>query len=149
MPLMSNKNGDIFLSFDAVTEHEIDRFAPLTHALMVVSYGDDYLLAWNQYRKCWEIAGGKIDPGETPRQCAIRELSEETGQAAENVRFCGVMKFQLQPDQRIEYGALFAGDMREIRPFAANHEIAQIVLWDQNTDIGYINEIDAKCIELI
>ena len=27
----------------------------------------------------WELPGGKIDPGETPAQAAVRELAEETG----------------------------------------------------------------------
>ena len=27
----------------------------------------------------WGITGGRIDPGETPLECAIREVNEETG----------------------------------------------------------------------
>jgi ADP-ribose pyrophosphatase len=27
----------------------------------------------------WEIPAGKLDPGETPEACAVRELAEETG----------------------------------------------------------------------
>lgn len=27
----------------------------------------------------WGITGGKLDPGETPKQCGIREVDEETG----------------------------------------------------------------------
>lgn len=27
----------------------------------------------------WEIPAGKLDPGESPEQCAVRELQEETG----------------------------------------------------------------------
>ena len=149
MSIVTNKNGDIMLAFEAVSESELARFQPLTHALIVVRFGTDYLLAWNRHRKGWEIAGGKIDPGETPRQCAVRELFEETGQTAEGVRFCGLMKYRLQPDQHIEYGGLFAGEMREIKPFTANDEIARITLWNQADNIGYINEIDAKCLELI
>jgi ADP-ribose pyrophosphatase len=31
----------------------------------------------------WEIPAGKLDPGELPQVCAVRELAEETGVAAE------------------------------------------------------------------
>ena len=30
----------------------------------------------------WEIPAGKLDPGEAPDVCAVRELSEETGVTA-------------------------------------------------------------------
>ena len=149
MSIISNKNGDIMLTFDHINEADLAHFQPLTHALIVARYGSEYLLAWNQYRQCWEIAGGKIDPGETPRACAVRELFEETAQIAEDVRFCGLMQYRLQPDSRIEYGALFACNIHEMKPFTTTHEIAKIILWDQQADIGYINEIDAKCLELI
>ncbi len=34
----------------------------------------------------WEVPGGKIDPGETPVQAAARELTEETGVQARDLR---------------------------------------------------------------
>jgi ADP-ribose pyrophosphatase len=33
----------------------------------------------------WEIPAGRLDPGETPEQCARRELAEETGRQAARV----------------------------------------------------------------
>ncbi len=44
--------------------------------------GDTLLVRQFRYpvgRETLEIAAGKIDPGETPLECAVRELSEETG----------------------------------------------------------------------
>lgn len=44
-----------------------------------------------QYRKAiekelWEIPAGKIDPGENPKESAIRELKEETGYSAQSIK---------------------------------------------------------------
>jgi len=38
--------------------------------------------------------GGKIDPGETPEQCAVREVEEELGVHAEQVSELGLLRFQ-------------------------------------------------------
>src|SRR5437763_3794806 len=34
----------------------------------------------------WSVPGGKIEPGETPEQAALRELEEETGLVGRNPR---------------------------------------------------------------
>ncbi|WP_207744145.1 NUDIX hydrolase [Romboutsia sp. 1001713B170131_170501_G6] len=44
-----------------------------------------------QFRKpiekvIWEIPAGKLEPGETPKECAQRELKEETGYDASNLK---------------------------------------------------------------
>ena len=39
----------------------------------------------------WEFPGGKIEPGESPRVAALRELREETGARAARVRAVGVV----------------------------------------------------------
>jgi 8-oxo-dGTP diphosphatase len=38
--------------------------------------------------------GGKIDPGETAEQCAVREVEEELGVRAEQVSEAGLLRFQ-------------------------------------------------------
>ena len=55
--------------------------------------GDDpHVLLIRQYRYAadgylYEIPAGRLDPGELPRDCAIRELKEETGCTAERVEY--------------------------------------------------------------
>lgn len=57
---------------------------------------DDKIILVNQFRKALdrnllEIPAGKLDKGEDPKLCAIRELVEETGYKAEEVTYLGTI----------------------------------------------------------
>ena len=57
-------------------------------AAIVAITTDRKLKLVHQYRhavgcRLWEIPAGTLEPGETPRDCAARELAEEAGAAAE------------------------------------------------------------------
>jgi len=56
-------------------------------AAVIPLTADGRVLLLRQYRHAvggwlWEVPAGKLDPGESPRACAARELIEETGFAA-------------------------------------------------------------------
>jgi 8-oxo-dGTP pyrophosphatase MutT (NUDIX family) len=52
------------------------------------------------FRKpCLSVAGGRIDPGETPLQAAHRELLEETGYKAKKME----LWYSVQPNAKIDY----------------------------------------------
>ena len=57
------------------------------------------------------------------------------------------MKFKLKPDDKIEYGALYSGEIKEMSPFKKNEEAEKMIAWDMSTDIGEIDEIDKKLLE--
>jgi len=144
MAIATDRDGNVLLEFCAGAEEALcdnDLDAPLTHALVVAECSGRYLLVHSIDRDCWQLPGGVIEPGETPRECVVRELEEETGQDVDRLTFEGLFKVQMEADGRVAYGALFAGRIVEVQPFEPTDEIDQILLWDTQADIGEVSQI--------
>lgn len=149
MPICTNLNGDIFDEFISIHEDKVDQLKldfPITHALVVARNRNGFLLMFNNWKHQWEVAGGLLEPGETLRECAIREMLEETNQIPGTIDFKGLMKFTLK-NGKTEYGGLFSAYMDNERPFLENNEASKIIFWDESKDIGYINEIDKELLK--
>src|SRR5215217_6701969 len=41
----------------------------------------------------WNGLGGKFESGESPEECVIREVSEESGLSIQNPKLCGLLMF--------------------------------------------------------
>src|ERR1700687_1919321 len=68
-------------------EHELELVRHPGAAAVVALDGSNRACFVRQYRLgiedfLWEVPAGKLDPGEAPFDCAVRELAEETGVAA-------------------------------------------------------------------
>jgi len=68
--------------------------------------------------------GGKVDPGETPRECAVRELQEELAITVSGLHYCGQHRFQFVDGYSIHVWVYCASEFtgtptesREARPF--------------------------------
>lgn len=69
-------------------------------AVGIVAIINNKIVLVKQYRKAiekaiWEIPAGKLEQGENPKDCAIRELKEETGYTAKKLRL--IHKFYTSP----------------------------------------------------
>jgi len=58
----------------------------------------------------WIGVGGKIEQGETPEECIIREVKEETGLIIKNPNLNGVMTFPKFKDDEDWYVFLFTAN---------------------------------------
>lgn len=60
----------------------------------------------------WVGVGGKFEPGETPEECLLREVKEETGLSLTSYKFRAIITF-ISDEWGIEYMHLFTADAYE------------------------------------
>ncbi len=158
MMIIKDSKGNELLNIIEVDEaNALKEYAPVTHALLVVKVGDEYLMGWNHWRQNWEIFGGCRDEGENLRECVIREAYEELG--LENVEFTylGLMHYRMapgyfNPQWHEEYGALYGislpGEMLDVIKSRRQdkEEIEKLVFYSQIKEEP-VAQIDEKLLE--
>lgn len=138
-----------FLDFIRVREEEIHNFKPVAGSFAVIQCSGKYLLCFNTWRNQWEIPAGKREDNETSKECAIRELYEETGQSENDLEFKGLLKVRNLTNANVKYNPVYFTSVKKLNPFKQNDETSKIKLWDLNEEIGYIDEIDFKIFDYI
>ncbi len=58
----------------------------------------------------WIGVGGHFEAGETPEECLLREVKEETGLTLTSWKFCGIVTFLCDRWQDVEYMCLYRAD---------------------------------------
>lgn len=149
MVLAENKIGWKLLEYFKIEETDIDKYVNVTGAFAILKIKDKYVLGYNNWRKQWEFPAGHIEEGETPRCAAERELFEETHQRNSNLIFKGLAKVRDAKDN-IRYQAIFYCEQEELSEFIKNDddEMDKILLWNMVENIGYIDEVDLKIVQL-
>jgi len=121
-------------------------------AVGIVAVQDENILLVRQYRyalsqETLEIPAGKLDPGEEPQICAVRELREETGYEGQ-MSFLGV--FHTSPGFADEIIHLFLARNLHWSPLRADEDefIGLTILpWKQAVEMAYQGKIrDAKTV---
>ena len=83
----------------------------------------------------WIGIGGKFMEGETPEECMLREVKEETGYSLLRYRYRGLVTF-VQDGQETEYMHLFTADQWEGTPIEC---IEGTLAWVNKSDLFHLN----------
>jgi 8-oxo-dGTP pyrophosphatase MutT (NUDIX family) len=86
--------------------------------------GGGWLYARRKDRDNWETAGGHIGPGETPLDCAKRELHEETG--ATKFYIHPAFDYFVRTAAEASCGQVFFADIEELGELPVDFEMAEV-----------------------
>ena len=158
MIVKDSVGNELLAVIDVPEETAEKQYSPVTHALLVVKSGEEYLLGWNRWRQDWEIFGGCKEKGETLRECIMREAEEELGISGVEYTYLGLMHYKMapgyfNPEWHEEYGALYGVTLRsemlkEIEAKRADkEEIERLAFYSQVKGKEKIAEIDEALLE--
>ena len=83
----------------------------------------------------WIGVGGHFEEGESPEECVLREVQEETGYTLTSYRYRGLVTFVFA-DVEMEYMSLFTADGFEGEPIPCNEGVLE---WVDIEDVWKLN----------
>ncbi|MBQ4051369.1 MAG: NUDIX domain-containing protein [Oscillospiraceae bacterium] len=96
--------------------------------VIFAKYKDKWVFPRHRKRQTFETAGGHIEPGETPLDCAKRELWEETGAKEFTIR--PVFDYWAADEIGDSNGAVFYAEIAEFGDLPADSEMREVGLFD-------------------
>jgi len=111
----------------------IDKNSNSTLMIHRVKKKNDY------HRGKWNGLGGKFEPGESPEECAVREIKEESGLIIKNIEMKGFITFPMFDGKEDWYVFLFTADEYEGElidsnegnlDWIPNEKLTEINLWE-------------------
>jgi 8-oxo-dGTP diphosphatase len=128
------------VKFHEVPEHALGALPAPVFAIILAHAVNGVVLVLNRVRRVWELPGGFIDPGETPRQAAIRELAEEAGCVAGDARWLGIVEVD---DSLTRFGALLSCEATQVPAQFSSSETLAIDFWREDHRPAPVGETDA------
>ena len=134
----------------------------INSTLCYISRGDEYLLLHRVKKKNdlnhdkWIGIGGKFEDGESPDECILREVQEETGLTLNSWRFRGIVTF-VSNEAETEYMHLFtsedfSGTLTDcdegVPEWIRKEEFAKLPMWEGDRIFLKLLEEDAPFFSL-
>jgi 8-oxo-dGTP diphosphatase len=125
------------LPYARLADVDWERWSPRQRAtlLFVVRGGEILLIEKKRGLGAGKVngPGGRLEPGETPRACALREVREELGVTPLGVSDCGALRFQFLDGLSI-HGSVFRAEDCEGEPRETDEAVP---LWTPIDAIPY------------
>lgn len=129
-----------FVTLHAVPEEGMTSVGRPRFAVMIARAAAGVVLVFNRFREVWELPGGLIDPGDTPRDCAVRELREEAGCEAVDIEWLGLVEVE---DGRRHLGAVYACRIDAVPAEFESEETTAIILWQPGSSPTPLGDSDS------
>lgn len=153
--LADNQEGHQLVRLVDAPEPDLATAGNLTHARVVARHDERILLVFDRRTQRWQLPGGAIEPGETARVCAARELREESSHECAPATLRWRFGFELflqgtrfNPEPRAELGALFEVPIHHVASFIPTEEIGATMWWSGSELSHELDGIDRQLIEL-
>ena len=100
----------------------------LIYSVIAARFQGKWIFVRHNEHSTWEIAGGHIEPGESPGDAAERELIEETG--AKEFKIECVSGYSVEKEGSTGYGRLYFAEVTSLGEIPDKSEIAEICLFE-------------------
>jgi 8-oxo-dGTP pyrophosphatase MutT (NUDIX family) len=127
------------VKFHEVSEHAFGALPAPVFAIILARARPGFVLVLNRERQVWELPGGFIDAGESPRQAASRELAEEAGCVARDARWLGMVEVN---DGGTRFGALLYCEVDQVPAEFSSNETLAIDFWRGGQPPAPVGETD-------
>ncbi|HEX6636993.1 MAG TPA: NUDIX hydrolase [Steroidobacteraceae bacterium] len=115
-----------FVRLHEASETDCSRIGPPRFAVLIARSPAGVALVFNRWREVWELPGGLIDAGESPRDCAVREFREEAGGEAGELEWLGLVEVN---DGNTHFGAVYRCTARFMPDAFQSEETTALAFW--------------------